>query len=94
MELERDERIIIPDEKGEEHLFEVLFSFDVDQTGNSYISVVPADQKEGEEAEVFTFRFDEEESNDDDLALYHIDSDEEWEMVDEVLHTLTGENLI
>ncbi|MCD5323668.1 MULTISPECIES: DUF1292 domain-containing protein [Pontibacillus] len=92
MGLEEKERIIIPDENGEEHLFEVLFSFDVDQTGHSYIAVVPAEQQESdEEVEVFAFRYEEKESDDDDLALYQIESDEEWEMVEEVLNTLVDE---
>ncbi|SFA69539.1 Uncharacterized protein YrzB, UPF0473 family [Lentibacillus halodurans] len=91
MALEENERIIIPDESGEEHLFEVLFTFDVDQTGHSYLAVVPAEQQEDEEVEVYAFRYEEQEKNDDDLSLFPIDSDEEWEMVEEMLHTLIDE---
>ncbi|MFC0522513.1 DUF1292 domain-containing protein [Pontibacillus salicampi] len=91
MALEEKERIIIPDENGEEHLFEVLFEFDVDQTGHSYIAVAPVEQQESEEVEVFAFRYVEKENDEDDLALYQIESDEEWEMVEEVLNTLTEE---
>ncbi|TFJ94032.1 DUF1292 domain-containing protein [Lentibacillus salicampi] len=91
MALEENERIIIPDENGEEHLFEVLFTFDVDQTGNSYVAVVPAEQKEDEEVEVYAFRF-EEQAKDDDLSLFPIESDEEWGMVEEMLHTLIDED--
>ncbi|HLR61081.1 MAG TPA: DUF1292 domain-containing protein [Lentibacillus sp.] len=91
MALEENERIIIPDENGEEHLFEVLFTFDVDQTGNSYLAVVPADQKENEEVEVYAFRYEEQEKDEDDLSLFPIESDEEWEMVEEMLHTLIDE---
>ncbi|WP_226036987.1 DUF1292 domain-containing protein [Aquibacillus saliphilus] len=90
MSLEEKERIIIPDENGEEHLFEVLFNFDVDQTGNSYIAVVPVDQKDDEEVEVFAFRY-EDQNNEDDLSLFQIESEEEWEMVEEMLNTLTDE---
>ncbi|MFD1362970.1 DUF1292 domain-containing protein [Lentibacillus salinarum] len=91
MALDENERIIIPDENGEEHLFEVLFTFDVDQTGHSYLAVVPAEQKEDEEVEVYAFRYEEEEKNDDDLSLFPIESDEEWEMVEEMLHTIIDE---
>ncbi|MBM7569572.1 DUF1292 domain-containing protein [Aquibacillus albus] len=90
MALEEKERIIIPDENGEEHLFEVLFTFDVDQTGNSYIAVVPVEQKDDEEVEVFAFRY-EDQTNEDDLSLFQIETDEEWEMVEEMLNTLTEE---
>lgn len=93
MALEKEERIIIPDENGEEHLFEVLFTFDVEQTKQSYIAVVPADQKEEDEVEVFAFRYEEKGNEEDDLALYQIESDEEWEMVEEMLNTLTDEDL-
>ncbi|MCT2537647.1 DUF1292 domain-containing protein [Aquibacillus koreensis] len=90
MALEEKERIIIPDENGEEHLFEVLFTFDVDQTGHSYIAVVPVEQKDDEEVEVFAFRY-EDQTNEDDLSLFQIESDEEWEMVEEMLNTLADE---
>ncbi|SFJ18183.1 MULTISPECIES: DUF1292 domain-containing protein [Halobacillus] len=93
MALEKEERIIIPDENGEEHLFEVLFTFDVEQTGHSYIAVIPAEQKEGEEVEVFAFRYEEKGNEEDDLALFQIESDDEWEMVEEMLNTLTDEDL-
>ncbi|GAE94108.1 hypothetical protein JCM21714_3242 [Gracilibacillus boraciitolerans JCM 21714] len=90
MALEEKERIVIPDENGEEHLFEVLFTFDVDDTEQSYVAVVPAEQQEDEEVEVFAFRYEEKE-NDDDLALFQIESDEEWDMVEEVLNTVAEE---
>ncbi|WP_347549126.1 DUF1292 domain-containing protein [Pseudalkalibacillus hwajinpoensis] len=94
MTLENEEQIIIPDENGEEHLFEVLYKFDVDETGASYIAVTPVGQTEGEDLEVFTFRYEEKPDDDDDIAIYHIESDEEWKLVDEMLHTLTSEELI
>ncbi|TLS39298.1 DUF1292 domain-containing protein [Pseudalkalibacillus caeni] len=91
MSKEERERIIIPDENGEEHLFEVLFTFDVDTTGNSYMAVIPVDSEtdEEEEVEVFAFRFEEKGEKDDDLELYPIESDEEWEMVEEMLNTFS-----
>ncbi|WP_026569862.1 MULTISPECIES: DUF1292 domain-containing protein [Sediminibacillus] len=91
MALEEKERIIIPDENGEEHLFEVLFTFDVDQTDSSYIAVVPAEQKDDDEVEVFAFRYEEKSQDEDDLSLFQIESEEEWEMVEEMLNTLTEE---
>lgn len=90
MSLEEKERIVIPDENGEEHLFEVLFTFDVEQNQQSYITVVPVDQVDAEEQEVFAFRY-EEKDNEDDLALFAIETDEEWEIVEEMLNTLMDE---
>ncbi|SET78081.1 Uncharacterized protein YrzB, UPF0473 family [Oceanobacillus limi] len=91
MPLEEKERIIIPDENGEEHLFEVLFTFDVDATNQSYIAVVPVEQKDDEEVEVYAFRYEEKEKEDNDLSLFPIESDDEWEMVEEMLNTLADE---
>lgn len=86
------ERIVIPDENGEEHLFEVLFTFDVDETGHSYMVLEPAGNNDNdeEEIEVFAFRF-EDNGEEDDLALFPIETDEEWEMVEEMLNTFAEE---
>ncbi|MBP2256591.1 DUF1292 domain-containing protein [Virgibacillus alimentarius] len=91
MSLEEKERIIIPDENGEEHLFEVLFTFDVDETKQSYIALVPAEQQDDEEVEVYAFRYEEKDNDDNDLSLLPIESDEEWDIVEEMLHTLAEE---
>ncbi|WP_368652162.1 DUF1292 domain-containing protein [Ornithinibacillus sp. 4-3] len=91
MSLEAKERIIIPDENGEEHLFEVLFSFDVDATQKTYIAVTPVEQGEDEEVEVFAFRYELKNEDDNDLALFPIESDEEWDLVEEMLNTLVDE---
>lgn len=94
MGIEEQERIIIPDEDGEEHLFEVLFKFDVDETGYSYITLTPVEQSDDAEVEVYAFRYEDEGENDqeNDLKLFPIESDDEWDIVEEMLHTLTEEN--
>lgn len=91
MALDEKERIIIPDENGEEHLFEVLFTFDVDKTNQSYIALVPVEQKDDEEVEVYAFRYEEKGDDDNDLSLFPIESDDEWDMVEEMLNTLADE---
>ncbi|HLR64543.1 MAG TPA: DUF1292 domain-containing protein [Pseudogracilibacillus sp.] len=90
---EQNERIIIPDENGEEHLFETVFTFDVDETGHSYICLVPVEQLEQDEAEIYAFRFEEDKSKGEDgLSLFPIESDDEWDMVEEMINTLAEEN--
>ncbi|MFB4166561.1 DUF1292 domain-containing protein [Virgibacillus sp. JSM 102003] len=91
MALEEKERIIIPDENGEEHLFEVLFTFDIDETEQSYIAVVPVEQNDDEEVEVYAFRYEEKEKDDNDLSLFPIESEQEWQIVEEMLNTLANE---
>jgi uncharacterized protein YrzB (UPF0473 family) len=85
---EEKERIIIPDENGEEHLFEVLFTFDVDATEKSYMVLVPVESsEEDEDVEVFAFRYEEKGEKDDDIELFPIETDAEWDMVEEMLNT-------
>ncbi len=89
MEKAERERIVIPDENGDEHLFEVLFTFDVDATGNSYMVLVDASEADSdeEEMEVHAFRYEDKDDEENDLALYPIETDEEWEIVEEMLNT-------
>lgn len=87
------EQIIIPDEHGEEHLFDILFSFDVDKWDKSYVVVTPVEAPETEDEEsqeVYAFRFEEE---DDDYNLFPIETDEEWDVVEEMLGTFQEEDL-
>lgn len=91
--MEERERIIIPDENGDEHLFEELFKFTVDETGKSYILLVPvgAEEDDDEEGtEVFAFRY-VDKGEDNDLELYTIETDEEWDMVEEMLNTFEAD---
>lgn len=94
MALEEKERIIIPDEDGEEHLFEVLVTFTIEETKQTYIAVTPIEESEDEEVEVYAFRYEMKDNDDNDIALYPIDSDEEWDMVEEMLHTLVDDEII
>lgn len=92
---EEKERFVIEHE-GEEHLFEELFRFSVDETEQSYIVLVPAESVENEnensdeEVEVFAFRF-EEKQGENDVAFFPIETDQEWEMVEEMLATFVDE---
>ncbi|RXI99957.1 DUF1292 domain-containing protein [Anaerobacillus alkaliphilus] len=94
MENTERERIIIPDENGDEHLFEVLFTFDVEETSKSYMVLIAVgeEESEDEEAEVHAFRFEETGEGDDDLQLFPIETDEEWDMVEEMLNTFQADD--
>ncbi|MEK4564429.1 DUF1292 domain-containing protein [Alkalicoccobacillus gibsonii] len=98
MAQEEKERIIIPDEHGTEHLFDELFRFTVDTTGNSYLLVVPVgeneeetDEDEDEEQEVFAFRYEDREGEENDIALFPVETDEEWAVIEEMLNTFSEE---
>lgn len=86
-----DEREIlyIPDEDGNEEAFEVLLTFELDETKQKYILVVPEQMDEkAEEDEVYAFRFEE---TGDDLTLYLIEDEKEWDIVEETFNTLMAE---
>ncbi len=81
-EVER-ETIFIPDEEGKEEEFEVVYRFEVDN-GAKYIMVVPV-EGDPEVDEVYAFRYEEEG---EDIKLFTIDDESEWDIVEETFHTL------
>lgn len=85
---EEPEIIYIPDEDGNEEEFEVIAKFEVDETGQKYMMVMPVEPTEGEEDEVYAFRYEEDG---DDLTLYTIEDEEEWNIVEETFNTLLAE---
>lgn len=91
MSLEQEEQIIIPDEEGVEHLFQVLTVFTLDNE-QSYVATIPSEQKENEEVEVYVFRYEDDGEN--DLKLFQVETDEEWDMIEEILYTLEDEGQI
>jgi len=82
------EIIYIPDEDGNEEEFEVIMKFEVDGSDNKYMMVVPLDSEDEEADEVYAFRYEEDG---DELKLYTIEDEEEWNMVEETFNTLLEE---
>lgn len=86
---EEPEIIYIPDDDGNEEEFEVIMKFEVDGSDKKYMMVVPVDSAEDEESdEVYAFRYEEDG---DDLQLFTIDDEEEWNIVEETFNTLMDE---
>lgn len=88
MQFEEPEIIYIPDEEGNEEEFEVIMKFEVDDSDQKYMMVVPLIGEDDEEDEVYAFRYEEDG---DDLKLYTIEDEDEWNMVEETFNTLLGE---
>lgn len=86
--MDEPEMIYIPDEEGNEEAFEVVMRFEVDDSDAKYLMVVPMETKGDETDEVYAFRYEEDG---DDLKLYTIDDEAEWNMVEETFNTLMGE---
>lgn len=87
VQYEEPEIIYIPDEEGNEEEFEVIMRFEVDGSDAKYMMVVPMDG-EADVDEVYAFRYEEDG---EDLKLYTIDDDQEWEIVEETFNTLLAE---
>ncbi|WP_123039740.1 DUF1292 domain-containing protein [Cohnella candidum] len=86
---EEAEIIYIPDDEGNEEAFEVIMRFELDDgTDRKYLMVVPAEEDADEEQEVFAFRYEEEN---EEIKLYPIEEQEEWEIVEETFNTLMSE---
>ncbi|WP_195575971.1 DUF1292 domain-containing protein [Paenibacillus sp. 1001270B_150601_E10] len=82
---EEPEIIYIPDDEGNEEEFEVIMKFEVDGSDHKYMMVVPVDAEDDETDEVYAFRYEEDG---DDLKLYIIEDEEEWNIVEETFNTL------
>ncbi|ALJ32030.1 hypothetical protein AKUA1202_06320 [Apilactobacillus kunkeei] len=87
---EEQQQISLVDEKGNEELYDVLFTFESDDFGKSYILLYPAGKADDEEVNIEAYALPEGDDPMDpqggDLQL--IETDEEWEMVESVLNTL------
>lgn len=89
-EHEHEEYITIVDENGNEELYQILFTFDSEDFGKSYVLLYPAGTSEDDEVEIQAYSFKEnEEGGAGDLLP--IETDAEWDMVEEVLNTFLAE---
>lgn len=87
---EEPEIIYIPDDEGNEEEFEVIMKFEVDGSDKKYMMVVPTDGEDEESDEVYAFRYEEDDDG-EDLKLFTIDDEEEWNIVEETFNTLMAE---
>lgn len=92
-EHDHDERhITIVDEDGNEQLCEVIHTVESEKFGKSYVlySLVGADEDEHGQVEIFASAFTPSE-NGEDGELQPIETEEEWEYIEDVLNSLEDE---
>ena len=82
-----EEIIYIADEEGNEEEFEVIVKFEVDGSDAKYMMVAPVEPHEGE-TDVYAFRYEEEG---DDIQLFVIQDDTEWDLVEETFNAFVTE---
>ncbi|GAF39881.1 hypothetical protein FC83_GL000322 [Agrilactobacillus composti DSM 18527 = JCM 14202] len=88
-----DRYVTLVDDQGNEELYQVLFTFDSEDYGKSYVLLYPASAKEDEEVEIQAFSFKPDENGDvAEGDLYPIEDDDEWNMVEEVLNTFINDD--
>ncbi|WP_071460222.1 DUF1292 domain-containing protein [Bacillus massilinigeriensis] len=87
-----ENNITVVDENGNEQLCEVLFTFDSEEFGKSYVLYYPigAEEDEDEEIEIHASSFVPTEDGQDG-ELTPIETDEEWDMIEEMLETFLAE---
>ncbi|MCA1031853.1 DUF1292 domain-containing protein [Bacillus timonensis] len=87
-----EKQITVIDEDGNEQLCEVLFTFESEEFGKSYVLYYPvgAENDDEEDIEIHASSFS---SNEEDAEgeLQPIETDEEWDMIEEMLNTFLEE---
>lgn len=81
----QEQQITIIAEDGSEQLCEIIFTFDSDETGYSYVVYSPIGNDEDDDV-IYAARYTANE-NGEDGDLHQIETDEEWDMVEEVINT-------
>ena len=75
-------KIVIKNDKGEELVCDVLFTFDSDETGKSYIAYTDNTKDEKGNIKVYANTYDK---TGEDLNLSQLTTDKEWKIIDNIL---------
>lgn len=82
--MENDNKLIYIDEKGNEVLCEILFTFDSEEFKKSYVLFYPVGAENDDEVEVMAASYIPLEDGSVG-ELNEIESDEEWNLIEETL---------
>ncbi|MCM3237097.1 DUF1292 domain-containing protein [Heyndrickxia oleronia] len=87
-----EKHITVIDEDGNEQLHEVLFTFESEEFGKSYVLYFPvgAEEDDNEEIEIHASSFIQKEDGEEG-DLQPIETEEEWDMIEEMLNTFLDE---
>ncbi|WKF85789.1 DUF1292 domain-containing protein [Lacticaseibacillus pantheris] len=88
-----DQQITLIDDNGNEELYNVLFTFDSDDYGKSYVLLYPEGiDDDDDDVQIEAFSFTPDENGDASAGdLFPIEDDDEWNMVEEVLNTFLAD---
>lgn len=87
-----ENNITVVDEQGNEQLCEVLFTFDSEEFGKSYVLYYPigAEEDDEDDIEIHASAFMPNDEGEDG-ELMPVETDEEWDMIEEMLSTFLEE---
>ncbi len=87
-----ENNITVVDDEGNEQLCEVLFTFDSEEFGKSYVLYYPigADENDDDDIEIHASSFSPNESNEDGERS-QFESDVEWDLIEDMLNTFLDE---
>lgn len=83
-------KFTIIDEKGKEKTYEVLFTFDSDETKKSYI--VYTDNSKDKNGNVKVFASIYEDKGNDETELLPIETEKEWKVIETILESIQEES--
>lgn len=85
------EHITLIDDQGNETLYEILLTIDgQEEFGRNYVLLYPAGVAEDEDVELQAYAYVENEDGTEG-ELEQIESDAEWDMIEEVFNTFMSE---
>ena len=82
MDMEKDGKLVIKNDKGEIMECDVLFTFDSDETGKSYIAYTYNTKDDAGNIKVYANIYD---PNGESLKLEPITTDKEWQAINNIL---------
>lgn len=86
--MEDKNQFTVINDEGREIVCDVLFTFDSDETGKSYIVYTDNTKDEGGNIKVYASIFDPEDEN---TELLPIKSDKEWKVIEAILSSIQEE---
>lgn len=90
--MEKENQLIYIDDKGNEVLCEILFTFDDDHFNKSYVLFYPVGAEESEDEEIEVIAASYVPLEDGSVGeLFDIETDEEWQMIEETLEAFTAD---
>lgn len=87
-----EKHITIIDEQGNEILCEILFTFDSEETSKSYVVYSPVGEVDEEGDPIYHASSFVPSDDEQDGDLFPIETEEEWDMVEELLNTFLEED--